>query len=140
MRLAELERSLAGLSHGDEALQLVKCFAQNLRRAERALAFRDLAVLPIEYADVLARGVIAEGEDPFVLLQGVPYPQPYVIRAVGDPGELSGAIAADAYLQVYREQADDPDIAIGWDLEIEDEVTAPAYDGLLSLSYARRLA
>jgi uncharacterized protein YlxW (UPF0749 family) len=82
-------------------------------------------------------GIKCEGS--FVLLQGVPYPQPYVIEAVGDIERLTGAVADDAYLQVYRDQSDDPDIAVGWDLEIEDEVSAPAYDGLLSLSYARRL-
>ena len=70
MDLSELERSLAGLSHGDEALQLVKNFAQQLPRGSRAEAFKDLAMPPIEYAEALARGVIPVGEDPFVLLQG----------------------------------------------------------------------
>jgi uncharacterized protein YlxW (UPF0749 family) len=82
-------------------------------------------------------GIKCEGNS--VLLQGVPYPQPYVIRAVGDVGELATAIAVDRYLQVYREQADDPDIAIGWELDVEDELSAPAYDGLLGLSFARPL-
>ena len=82
-------------------------------------------------------GIKCEG--PTVLLQGVPYPQPYVIEAVGDPGELTSAVTDDAYLQIYRDQADDPDIAVGWDFEPADEVTAPAYDGLLGLSYARPL-
>ena len=71
-----------------------------------------------------------------MLLQGVPYPQPYVIEAVGDVGDLTDAIADDSYLQVYREQSEDPDIAVGWDLDIKDEITAPAYDGLLDLTYA----
>lgn len=70
MRLAELERQLAGLSHGDEALQLVKTFAQGLARSERARTFCDLAIPPIEYAEALKDGLIAEKEDPFVLLQG----------------------------------------------------------------------
>ena len=52
-----------------------------------------------------------------MLLQGVPYPQPYVIEAVGDHGDLLTAVAADDYLQAYREQADDPEIAVGWDLD-----------------------
>ena len=82
-------------------------------------------------------GIKCEGS--FVLLQGVPYPQPYVIEAVGDIERLTGAVADDEYLQLYRDQADDPDIAVGWSFELEDEVSAPAYDGLLSLSYARRL-
>jgi uncharacterized protein YlxW (UPF0749 family) len=82
-------------------------------------------------------GIKCEGNQ--VLLQGLPYPQPYVIKGVGDPGSLISAIAEDPYLQVYRDQADDPDIAVGWDVDLEDEVTAPAYDGLLGLSFARPL-
>jgi uncharacterized protein YlxW (UPF0749 family) len=86
---------------------------------------------------VSTTGIKCEGNS--VMLQGVPYPQPYVIEAVGDPGELTTSIAEDDYLQVYRDQSEIPDIAVGWDLEIADELTAPAYDGLLDLSYARPL-
>src|SRR3954453_18449182 len=50
-----------------------------------------------------------------VQLQGVPYSQPYVISAVGDPATLPAAVARDPYLQVYRADAADPDIAVGWD-------------------------
>jgi uncharacterized protein YlxW (UPF0749 family) len=82
-------------------------------------------------------GIKCEGNQ--VLLQGIPYPQPYVIEGVGDPGSLVDAIVEDPYLQVYREQAADPDISVGWDLDPRDEVTAPAYDGLLGLSFARPL-
>jgi uncharacterized protein YlxW (UPF0749 family) len=82
-------------------------------------------------------GIKCEGNQ--VLLQGLPYPQPYVIEGIGEPGALTTAIAEDPYLQIYREQADDPDIAVGWDLDLEDELSAPAYDGLLGLSYARPL-
>jgi uncharacterized protein YlxW (UPF0749 family) len=83
---------------------------------------------------VTTTGIKCEGNS--VVIQGVPYPQPYVIEAVGDVGELTGAIADDRYLQIYREQADDPAIDVGWDLDLLDEITAPAYDGLLDLSYA----
>jgi uncharacterized protein YlxW (UPF0749 family) len=71
-----------------------------------------------------------------VQLQGVPYSQPYVISAVGDPATLSDAIARDPYLQVYREDANDPTVGVGWDEQVEDHLVAPAYDGLLGLSYA----
>ena len=74
-----------------------------------------------------------------VQLQGVPYSQPYVISAVGDPAALSAEIARDPYLQVYREDAADPDISVGWDEQVEDRITAPAYDGLVGMSYARVL-
>jgi uncharacterized protein YlxW (UPF0749 family) len=75
-----------------------------------------------------------------VQLQGVPYSQPYVISGVGDPAALSSAIAHDPYLQVYREDAADPNIDVGWDLRVESHLVAPAYDGLLGLSYARVLS
>ena len=71
-----------------------------------------------------------------VTLQGRPYSPPYVITGVGDQGEIINAIQEDSYLQEYRAQSERPEIAIGWDLALEDEVTAPAYDGLLDLSYA----
>ena len=75
-----------------------------------------------------------------VTLQGVPYPQPYVIEAVGDPDALAGSVEADPYLGLYRSQSVQPDIQIGWEMTPEDDVEAPAYDGLLDLSYAEPLS
>jgi uncharacterized protein YlxW (UPF0749 family) len=72
-----------------------------------------------------------------VQLQGVPYSQPYVIAAVGDPASLQSAIENDPYLQVYRQDADNPDINVGWNENVDSHITAPAYDGLLGLQYAR---
>ena len=86
---------------------------------------------------VSTTGIKCEG--PVVQLQGVPYPQPYRISAVGDPAALRAAIESDDYLRVYREQAADPAIGVGWDLRTEKFLTAPAYDGLLNLSYATPL-
>jgi len=74
-----------------------------------------------------------------VQLQGVPYPQPYVIQAVGDPSKLQESLAVDPYVQLYEEQAADPRIGIGWDLQVENDVKAPAYKGLVDLSYATPL-
>lgn len=83
---------------------------------------------------VSTTGIKCEGNA--VQLQGVPYPQPYTIQAVGDQGALLTAIEEDPYLQTYREQAADPAISVGWDLQLEPLVTAPAYDGLRDLSFA----
>jgi uncharacterized protein YlxW (UPF0749 family) len=74
-----------------------------------------------------------------VQLQGVPYSQPYTIQGVGDVTSLSDAIAADPYLQIYRADAADPDINVGWDEQVEDRITAPAYAGLTDVQYARVL-
>jgi len=84
---------------------------------------------------VSTTGIKCEGNA--VQLQGIPYSQPYVIEAVGDQSELLLALEKSDYLQVYREQAADPEIAVGWDVELDDQVQAPAYDGLLDISYAQ---
>jgi len=87
---------------------------------------------------VTTTGIKCEGNS--VQLQGQPYPQPYVISAVGDPTSLTASIDGDDYLDLYREQSEEPEVDIGWDLKTEDALTAPAFDGLLDLSYARPLS
>jgi uncharacterized protein YlxW (UPF0749 family) len=87
---------------------------------------------------VSTTGIKCEGSS--VVLQGVPYPQPYVVTAVGDVTGLTAAIAADDYLQIYRTQSADPTIDVGWVLDTSDDIRVPAYDGLLDLSYATPIA
>ena len=83
---------------------------------------------------ITTTGIKCEGNS--VQLQGIPYPQPYVIQGVGDQTAILDAIENDDYLEIYREQADQADISVGWQLDTEDQVTAPAYDGLLDITYA----
>lgn len=83
---------------------------------------------------VTTTGIKCEGNA--VQLHGIPYAQPYVISAVGHQSSLLESISNDAYLSIYRAQAEIPDISVGWELELEDDLTAPAYEGLLDLSYA----
>jgi uncharacterized protein YlxW (UPF0749 family) len=86
---------------------------------------------------ITTTGIKCEGNA--VQLQGVPYPQPYEIQAVGDPGAIAAALDADPAVTGYREDAADPAVQVGWDLEVEDRVEAPAYEGLLDLNYAEPL-
>ncbi|MDN4161192.1 DUF881 domain-containing protein [Nocardioides abyssi] len=82
---------------------------------------------------ITTTGIKCEGNA--VTLHGVPYPQPYVIEAVGDPDVLQATVAADAYVTTRYL----PAVArgeVGWDLEVEDDVVAPAYAGVLTMSYA----
>ncbi|WP_413655614.1 DUF881 domain-containing protein [Nocardioides sp. Bht2] len=74
-----------------------------------------------------------------VELQGIPYPQPFVIEAVGDPTALQAGVDADPYLTYYRSQSVDPAIAIGWEMNQSSDVVAPAYNGLRTLQYATAL-
>jgi uncharacterized protein YlxW (UPF0749 family) len=72
-----------------------------------------------------------------IQLQGVPYPQPFVIEAVGDVASLVRSLDDDQYVSVYRDQAANPKISIGWSMQEESRVVAPAYGGLRALTYAR---
>ena len=74
-----------------------------------------------------------------VQLQGLPYSQPYVITAVGPIDDLTNSLMHDDYLEIYREDAAIPDVSVGWDMQIETQVVAPAYSGLSDLTYARPL-
>lgn len=71
-----------------------------------------------------------------VNLQGRPYSPPYVITGVGSADQMLESLETDDAVAEYRRQAALPEINVGWELETDDEVTAPAYDGLLDLSYA----
>ena len=86
---------------------------------------------------ITTTGIKCEG--PVVQLQGVPHPQPYVVQAVGDPEELMEAIDDDPLVTGYRADAANPYLEIGFDMETEELVKAPAYDGLLDLEYAEPL-
>ena len=83
---------------------------------------------------VSTTGIKCEGNA--VLIQGVPYPQPYVISAIGNPTEIQSAIDRDDDVSAYRSDAAIPSIGVGWGIESEDLIEAPAYDGLLDLGYA----
>ncbi len=86
---------------------------------------------------ITTTGIKCEGNA--VQLQGVPYPEPYEIQAVGDADAIEAALDADPRVGAYRSDAADPALQVGWDLELEDQVEAPAYTGLLDLSYAEPL-
>ena len=86
---------------------------------------------------ITTTGIKCEGNA--VQLQGVPYPAPYEIQAVGDPEAIEAALDADPAVSGFREDAADPEIQVGWDLEVEDLVEAPAYEGLQDITYAQPL-
>ena len=131
--LSDAPEELVDATTGDKNLLVVH--QQDIQAVVNAMWKGGAAAVVLQGQRVVTTtGIKCEGNS--VVIQGVPYPQPYVIEAVGDVGDLTSSIADDDYLQVYREQSDDPTIDVGWELELEDEITAPAYDGLLDLSYA----
>ncbi|WP_249666224.1 DUF881 domain-containing protein [Nocardioides faecalis] len=86
---------------------------------------------------VSTTGIRCQG--PVVQLQGVPYPQPYVIEAVGEVSDLLAAVDSDELVSLYRSDSADPQIGIGWEMESVADVRAPAYDAVLDLQYAKPL-
>jgi uncharacterized protein YlxW (UPF0749 family) len=74
-----------------------------------------------------------------VQVNGHYFPQPYEIRAVGDPDAIEERIAIDSYLAEYRRQSEISSIQIGWAIDREDDIVAPAYDGLVRPAYAKPL-
>ena len=83
---------------------------------------------------ITTTGIKCEGNA--VMLQGIAYAEPYVISAIGNPAALEAAVAQDERLAGYRAAAADPDISIGWQMQIEDRLEMPAYEGLTDLQYA----
>ena len=86
---------------------------------------------------VSTTGIKCEGNS--VELQGVPYPQPYVIQAVGDPAGSVSAVDDDTYLDALPRRRRRPRDLGRLGPRAREPVTAPAYDGLLDLSYAAPL-
>lgn len=72
--LSDLEKNLRDLSHNQEAINIIRTFAQNLgktKHRQRVLNKEGALVrTPIEYRDALNRGIINSQEDEFTFLQG----------------------------------------------------------------------
>ena len=73
-----------------------------------------------------------------VLLQGVQYPPPYVIAAIGSTTRLLNAVDEDPAILRYLRDAEIYDL--GWDVELSDKLTFPRYEGPIETSYAEAVA
>ena len=117
-------------------LELLVVHQQDIQAVVNALWKGGAEAMTIQGKRVVSTtGIKCEGNA--VMLQGVAYPQPYVISAIGDPATLSAAVMQDDYLEVYRQQAALPDVSVGWDMKIEERLEMPAYEGLTALSHAQ---
>jgi uncharacterized protein YlxW (UPF0749 family) len=124
---------------GQDAANLLVVHQQDVQAVVNALWRGGASAVTIQGQRVISTtGIKCSGST--IQLQGVPYPQPFVIEAVGNADELLGSIDNDSYVTLYRQQAADPDIAIGWSITAMPRITAPAYGGLRDLTYARPLS
>ncbi|QNN54461.1 DUF881 domain-containing protein [Nocardioides mesophilus] len=70
-----------------------------------------------------------------VIVNDVPYAPPYVISAIGPAGDMLTSLNQSPYIGFYLEAVVDYDL--GWDVQVEDDITAPEFTGSTELSYAR---
>lgn len=122
----------------DANLDLLVVHQQDIQAVVNAMWKGGATAVVIEGQRVITTtGIKCEGNA--VQLQGVPYPEPYDIKAVGDPAAIQAALLADPAVTGFREDAADPEIQVGWELEVEDNVEAPAFQGLYDVKYAEPL-
>lgn len=70
-----------------------------------------------------------------LLLHGRVYSPPFVIVAIGDPVQMRRALDDSEGVRLFAQAA--KDYGLGYQIDVERDVTVPAYDGSTSLRYAR---
>ena len=121
---------------GEDAANLLVVHQQDVQAVVNALWRGGATAVTIQGQRIVTTtGIKCSGST--IQLQGVPYPQPFVIEAVGSVDDLVRSIDDDSYVGLYRRQAANPAIEIGWSMSAQSRVTAPAYTGLRDLGYAR---
>ena len=70
-----------------------------------------------------------------VVLHGVPYAPPYVIRAIGPTDQMLDSISASPYITFYLQAV--AAYQLGWQVGIDPIIRMPGYAGSIELDYAR---
>ncbi len=73
-----------------------------------------------------------------LILQGRVYSPPYVVRAIGNVAGMRESLERDPQLRVYRQYVER--VGLGYDVSELGSMRLPAFEGSVSLTYARRLA
>jgi uncharacterized protein YlxW (UPF0749 family) len=68
-------------------------------------------------------------------LHGRVYSPPYVVEVIADPVALTAALDSSDSVTIYREYVEA--VGLGYDVETLDDVTLPAFTGVLTLDYAQ---
>jgi uncharacterized protein YlxW (UPF0749 family) len=70
-----------------------------------------------------------------VVLHGVPYSPPYVIKAIGNAGRMLASVDRSPYIQAYLDAVEAYDL--GWEVRRERRIEAPGSDATTELQYAQ---
>lgn len=71
-----------------------------------------------------------------VILQQIPYAPPYRIRAVGDPMDLLAALQSSDDVENYVKYTAPP-YNLGYEVTADESIRLPAYDGPLTMKFAK---
>ncbi len=72
-----------------------------------------------------------------LILQGRVYSPPYVVRAIGNVAGMRERLDRDPQLRIYRQYVER--VGLGYDVSELGSMRLPAFEGPISLSYARPL-
>ena len=70
-----------------------------------------------------------------LLLQGRTYSPPFVIAAIGNPERMRARLAEEPGVEIFRQYV--RAYGLGFEVRTRDTLTAPAFDGSISLRHAR---
>lgn len=73
-----------------------------------------------------------------LLLQGRTYSPPFVIAAVGNPGDMLRALSEEPGVALFQQYV--AAYRLGYRVDTKDEITVPAFEGSLALAHARPVA
>jgi uncharacterized protein YlxW (UPF0749 family) len=73
-----------------------------------------------------------------LLLHGIVYSPPYTVQAIGDPRKLQQSLNNAPDVIIYKQYV--AAYQLGYKLDVQGEVTMPAYSGALTLAYAHAAA
>ena len=124
------------IAKGDPPADQLVVHQQDLQAVVNALWLGGARAISImDQRIITTTGIKCAG--PTVVLHGVPYSPPYVIKAVGNPDKLQAALDGSDYIDAYRQVADAYDL--GYRVEDSYDLDLPGYEGPLDLRYATAL-
>ena len=124
----------ARLSYDDNPNDLV-VHQQDIQAVANAMWNAGAVAVTIQGQRLISTtGIKCEGNQ--VTLHGLPYSPPYVIVGIGDPAAIEAELITDPMLATYRDYTTIPGGGVSWDMTALDSAVAPAYTGLLDLTYA----
>jgi uncharacterized protein YlxW (UPF0749 family) len=122
------------VSAGDDLVDEALVHQQDIQGVANALWAGGAEALTINGVRIVSTtGIKCVGNT--VILHGVPYAPPYVLAAIGDPDELESSVEDSPYVAYYRQRVEV--WQLGFRVDREEEVRAPAYTGPLDLTHAR---